>query len=181
MTKFAREFRHAVAEVTHDTKLRAFMRRALGGYEVSRNAALGKYQNWSEARQTASEIKWEAVNHLDRYLEEFIAKLEARGAKVYVAADADHARNYILKVAKENKVRSIIKSKSMTTEEIHLNDALEKQGHAVVESDLGEFIVQLRHEAPYHFVFPAMHLTRDQISELFQEKLGAAAALSRCP
>jgi len=175
MTKFAREFRHAVAEVTHDTKLRAFMRRALGGYEVSRNAALGKYQNWSEARQTASEIKWEAVNHLDRYLEEFIAKLEARGAKVYVAADADHARNYILKVAKENKVRSIIKSKSMTTEEIHLNDALEKQGHAVVESDLGEFIVQLRHEAPYHFVFPAMHLTRDQISELFQEKLGAAA------
>jgi L-lactate dehydrogenase complex protein LldF len=150
------------------------MRRALGGYEVTRESTRRKYQNWTEARQAASEIKWDAVNHLDAYLREFISKMESRGTKVFVAANADSARDYILQVAKENKVRSIIKSKSMTTEEIHLNHALEKDGYSVIESDLGEYIVQLRHEAPYHFVFPAMHLTRHQISDLFQKELGTA-------
>jgi len=174
MITFAKEFKNAAAHVTGQFELRAFMRRALGGYEVTRDKTRGKYQNWSDARQAAAEIKWDAVNHLDRYLQEFISKLEARGTRVYVAADADHARDYILQVAKENKVRSIIKAKSMTTEEIHLNHALEKDGHSVFESDLGEYIVQLRGEAPYHFVFPAMHLTREQISELFQKELGSA-------
>lgn len=173
MTTFAQEFKRNAARLTADLKQRAFIRRALGGYEATRDATRRKFQDWSEARRAASEIKWEAVNHLDRYLEEFIAKLEARGTRVFVAANAGYARDYILQVAKENDVRSIIKSKSMTTEEIHLNDALEKDGHSVFESDLGEYIVQLRHEPPYHFVFPAMHLTREQISDLFQKKLGS--------
>ena len=76
-------------------------------------------------------------------------------------------------MARQHKVRSIIKSKSMTAEEIHLNDALEQAGFEVVESDLGEFIVQLRREPPYHIVFPAMHLTRQQISDLFHDRLGS--------
>jgi L-lactate dehydrogenase complex protein LldF len=173
MIAHAKEFQAAVKQVTSDVTLRAFLRRALGSYEAVRDTTRGKYQNYTEARQAASEIKWDAVNHLDTYLKEFIAKLEARGAKVFVAANADAARDYILQVAKENNVRSIIKSKSMTTEEIHLNHALEHDGHTVFESDLGEYIVQLRGEAPYHFVFPAMHLTRDQISELFQKHLGS--------
>ncbi len=161
--------------MTSQFELRAFLRRALGSYEATRGVTSARYKNWSDARQAASEIKWEAVNHLDKYLQEFIARLEARGTKVFVAANAESARDYILAVAKENNVRSIIKSKSMTTEEIHLNHALEKEGHAVFEeSDLGEYIVQLRHEAPYHFVFPAMHLTRGQISDLFQKELGSA-------
>jgi L-lactate dehydrogenase complex protein LldF len=173
MTTHAQEFKEASKQVTHDTKLRAFLRFALGNYETQRDTTRRKYQNWAEARQAASEIKYEAVNHLEDYLKEFIAKLEARGTKVHVAADAKSARDYILKVAKENNVRSVIKAKSMTSEEIHLNHALEEAGHHVFESDLGEYIVQLRHEAPYHFVFPAMHLTRGQISDLFQEKLGS--------
>ena len=171
MITFAKQFKNAAVRVTADLKQRAFIQRALGGYEVTRDATRLKFQNWSEARQAASEIKWEAVNHLDKHLQEFITKLEARGTRVFVAADAGQARDYILRVAKENGVRSIIKSKSMTTEEIHLNDTLEKDGHSVFESDLGEYIVQLRHEAPYHFVFPAMHLTREQISDLFQKEL----------
>ncbi len=172
MIAYAKDFKTAAARVTAQFELRAFMRRALGGYEATRDIVRGKYQNWSEARQTASEIKWDAVNHLDRYLQEFITKIEARGTKVFVASNAGQARDYVLQVAKENKVHSIIKSKSMTTEEIHLNDALKQQGHSVFESDLGEYIVQLRHETPYHFVFPAMHLTREQISDLFQKELG---------
>jgi L-lactate dehydrogenase complex protein LldF len=174
MSTTVKDFHSASARVTADGTLRSFLRRALSGYEVTRDTTRGKFQSWSEARQAASEIKWEAVNHLDKYLKEFIAKLEARGTKVFVAANAESARDYILQVAKENNVHSIIKSKSMTTEEIHLNDALEKEGHSVFESDLGEYIVQLRHEPPYHFVFPAMHLTRGQISDLFEKELGSA-------
>jgi L-lactate dehydrogenase complex protein LldF len=173
MTTSVQDFKNASAQVTADGKLRAFLRRTLGGYEVIRDTTRGRFQNWGEAREAASQIKWEAVNHLDKYLQEFVAKLEARGTKVFVAANAESARDYILAVAKENGVRAIIKSKSMTTEEIHLNDALEKEGHSVFESDLGEYIVQLRHEPPYHFVFPAMHLTREQISDLFQKELGS--------
>jgi L-lactate dehydrogenase complex protein LldF len=172
MITFAKDFQSAAAKVTAQFELRAFMRRALGGYEVTREGTSRKFQSWKDARQAASEIKWDAVNHLDNYLKEFIGKMEARGTKVFVAADAEQARDYILQVAKDNKVRSIIKSKSMTTEEIHLNAALEKVGHSVFESDLGEYIVQLSGEAPYHFVFPAMHLTRGEISALFQKHLG---------
>src|ERR1700722_13925444 len=135
MITFARDFKNAAARGTADLKQRAFIRRALGSYEATRDTTRRTYQNWSEAREAASEIKWEAVNHLDGYLREFITKLEARGTHVYVASDAGQARDYILRVAKENGVRSIIKSMSMTTEEIHLNDALEKEGHAVFESD----------------------------------------------
>ena len=175
MTTFAQDFKRAAARVTANVTQRAFIRRALGGYEVTRDTTRRKFINWSEARQAASEIKWEAVNHLDKYLQEFITKLEGRGTRVFVASNAEQARDYILNVAKENGVRLIIKSKSMTTEEIHLHDALEKNGFSVLESDLGEYIVQLRREPPYHFVFPAMHLTREQIGALFQKELGSEA------
>jgi L-lactate dehydrogenase complex protein LldF len=109
---------------------------------------------------------------LDKHLVEFAERLEARGGKVHWAGNAERAREIILKIVADKKARSIIKSKVMTGEEIHLNEALEKAGFEVVESDLGEYIVQLRHEAPYHFVFPAMHLTRREISDLFQKELG---------
>jgi L-lactate dehydrogenase complex protein LldF len=102
-------------------------------------------------------------------------KLVARGAKVFWANDAAEARAYILDLARAKQAKAIVKSKTMVSEEIHLNEALEKAGFHVVESDLGEFIVQLRQEPPYHIVFPAMHLTRGQISDLFQQKLGAEA------
>ena len=88
------------------------------------------------------------------------------------AGTGEQARDIILGIVREKKARSIIKSKAMTAEEIHLNEALEHAGLEVVESDLGEYIVQLRKEAPYHIVFPAMHLTRGEISDLFQRELG---------
>jgi L-lactate dehydrogenase complex protein LldF len=122
-------------------------------------------------RTGASAIKWEAINHLDAYLTQFVEKLAARGTKVFWASNGQEARDYVVALAKEKGARLIIKSKSMTSEEIHLNDALRQAGYEVVESDLGEYIVQLREEAPYHLVFPAMHLTRHEISDLFQEKL----------
>ena len=171
---FASDFKTAATKLTADLRHRGLIQRALKSYEVKRTEFTARYQNWSEARQSASEIKWEAINHLDKYLREFIEKIEARGTKVFVAGTGEQARDYILQVAKENNVRTLVKSKSMTSEEIDLNEALEHAGVVVHESDLGEYIVQLRKEKPYHLVFPAMHLTRDQISDLFQKELGTA-------
>ncbi|MEI9960520.1 MAG: LUD domain-containing protein [Limisphaerales bacterium] len=107
-------------------------------------------------------------------MEEFVSKTEARGTKVHWASTGEQAREIVLQIMRDKKAKSVIKSKAMTSEEIHLNDALEKVGLNVVESDLGEFIVQLREELPYHIVFPSMHLTRDEISDLFQRELGSA-------
>ena len=173
MNTQAKEFRDSAQRYTADLHHRDLIQRGLAGYYVKRDENKNRFQSWQGARDTAAEIKWDAVNHLDRYLEEFVSKLEARGVKVFWARDGHEARDYIVRVARENNVHSIIKSKTMTAEEIHLNDTLEKEGFDVVESDLGEYIVQLRREPPYHLVFPAMHLTRQQISDLFQDKLGS--------
>jgi len=174
MSTFVSEFKERAAEKTGDLRLRQFIRTALRGYEVNRDKRKGAFQSWESARQAAAETKWEAINHLDTHLESLVAKLEARGTKVHWASNAAQAREIILKIVTDKKVRSIIKSKAMTSEEIHLNHALEEKGFTVIESDLGEFIVQLRHEAPYHIVFPSMHLTRDEIRDLFQKELGDA-------
>ncbi|MGA9778851.1 MAG: LutB/LldF family L-lactate oxidation iron-sulfur protein [Limisphaerales bacterium] len=169
MNVHARTFNDAARRQTADLRQRDWMQTALYGYYAKRDEFKNRFQSWSGARDAAAAIKWEAVNHLDRYLDEFASRLEARGTRVFWAPDAPAARD----VARRHQVRSIIKSKSMTTEEIHLNDALEQAGFEVVESDLGEYIVQLRHEPPYHIVFPAMHLTRQQISDLFHDRLGS--------
>jgi L-lactate dehydrogenase complex protein LldF len=173
MKTYAKEFNESARRYTSDLPHRDRIQKALAGYYRKRDEFQNRFQNWAGARDLAAEIKQEAINHLDRYLDEFASKLEARGTRVFWAPDAQAARDYIVGVARRHQVRSIIKSKSMTAEEIHLNDALEREGFEVVESDLGEYIVQLRREPPYHLVFPAMHLTRQQISDLFHDRLGS--------
>ena len=175
---FVSQFKTAAERVTADGRQRQFIRTALGNYEIARDRRKAAFQSWESARQAAAETKWEAINQLDTHLESLVAKLEARGTKVHWAGNAAQAREIILKIVGDKKARSIIKSKAMTSEEIHLNEALEHAGYTVVESDLGEFIVQLRHEPPYHIVFPSMHLTRDEIRDLFQKELGVAAVPS---
>jgi L-lactate dehydrogenase complex protein LldF len=166
---FKKKATKLAADLTH----RATIRKAIRGYEVVRAGNAARFRDWESARTAAAEIKWECINHLDRYLLEFERNISGRGAKVYWANDSSDARQYILDLARQKGARTIVKSKTMTSEEIHLNEALEAAGLRVIESDLGEYIVQLREEAPYHIVFPAMHLTRHQISDLFQKKLGA--------
>ncbi|MEO7931913.1 MAG: LutB/LldF family L-lactate oxidation iron-sulfur protein [Chthoniobacterales bacterium] len=168
------QFKSDSERLTHNLDHRERIQSALKKYYVARDDKKARFQDWQAARQAAAETKWEAVNHLDKYLVEFADKIEARGAKVHWASTAEQAREIILGIVKEKNARRIIKSKVMTGEEIHLNAALEAAGYDVVESDLGEYIVQLRHEAPYHFVFPAMHLSRGEISDLFEKELGSA-------
>lgn len=172
------QFKTDATRVTADTRQRQFIRTALGNYSIARHKRQTAFQSWESARQAAAETKWEAVNHLDEHLVALTAKLETRGTKVHWATNAAQARKIILQIVADKKARSIIKSKGITSEEIHLNAALEKAGFTVIESDLGEFIVQLRHEPPYHIVFPSMHLTRGQIQEVFQKELGDAPSNS---
>lgn len=167
------QFQSDTRESTVDFGHRTWMQTALRGYENTREGVEGTYRNFELAKQTAAAIKWEAIETLDTQLEDFADKLESRGTKICWADNGQDAVDYIRRVCEDANAKKIIKSKCMTTEEIHLNAALEKDGLEIVESDLGEFIVQLREETPFHFVFPAMHLKRDVISDVFHEKLGA--------
>ncbi len=167
-----KQFLADAAAHARDVGHRAFVRKALGGYYASRDLQKARYRDWEHARDAASLAKWSAVNRLDELLPRFVANFEANGGRVHWARDAEEARRIVLELLRAAKARAVIKSKCMTSEEIHLNQAMEKDGYEVVESDLGEFIQQLRGEPPYHFVFPCMHVRRDEISDLFGRHLG---------
>jgi len=172
MSTAGEQFLRKAAEKSVDLEHRKLIRNAIDHYSGSVGRGRARFLDWEEARQRSHEIKWEAINHLDRYLLEFEQKVKDRGGHVFWAETSEDARKYIADLATRQSVRRVVKSKSMVTEEIHLNPALEKLGIEVFETDLGEFIVQLRNEPPYHIVTPAMHLTRSDIAALFKEKLG---------
>jgi L-lactate dehydrogenase complex protein LldF len=130
------------------------------------------------ARQQAKNIKWKAIESLDKQLENFEANITNRGAKVIWAETAEEALNEILKICQAKKCSTIVKSKSMVTEEIHLNKFLEKNNIESVETDLGEYIQQLDNEPPYHIVTPAMHKSKEDVAKLFASKLGTASDLT---
>jgi L-lactate dehydrogenase complex protein LldF len=110
------------------------------------------------------------MENLDKYLIEFEANFIRRGGKVIWARDAEEAQAELLKILKQVGARTVVKSKSMTTEEVHVNEALAGAGIESIETDLGEFIVQLREEHPYHIVTPAMHLSKEDVAKTFHEK-----------
>lgn len=141
---------------------------------------IGKQQftNVMDARERAKNTKWEAIEHLDQYLLEFEKKITARGARVVWAEDTAQALDEIGKICKEKHCKTLVKSKSMVTEEIHLNDFLEKNGIESVETDLGEYIQQLDGEPPYHIVTPAMHKSKEDVAKLFANKLGTRPDLT---
>ncbi len=132
-----------------------------------------QFKDWAHSREVAGKIKQATLDRLPDYLEEFESKIQARGAQVLWAEDAQAARSFIDEIIARHKVKQVVKSKSMTTEEIDLNEHLEEQDIEVFESDLGELIVQLAGEKPYHIVTPAMHKSKEEIAELFNEKLNS--------
>ncbi len=129
-----------------------------------------KFYDLENSKKKANLIKWKVMENLDRYLVEFEANFTANGGKVIWANDAEEARQEIWKIFEQHQASSVIKSKSMATEEIELNHFLEKKGIQPIESDLGEYIIQLLNHKPYHFVTPAMHLSLEEIAKLFHEK-----------
>lgn len=134
--------------------------------------AMGELDDREAWRDALSEIRAHTVANLDRYVDQFATNVEANGGHVFFAATAAEAREYVLRVARSIPARRVVKAKSMVTEEIDLNAALEAAGMEVVETDLGAFIVQLTHEDPYHIIAPALHLTLEQVRELFSRESG---------
>ena len=141
---------------------------------------IGKQQfdNIHLARERAKNIKWRALENLDQQLERFEQAFTKRGGKLIWAEDGDAALKEILSICKAKNCKAIVKSKSMVTEEIHLNPFLEKNGIESLETDLGEYIQQIDNEPPYHIVTPAMHKSKEDIARLFHEKLKTAPGLS---
>ena len=137
-----------------------------------RQNAFAALPNPQELRTRAHLVRTEVIANLNLYLEQFTDHLNENGIVVHRAKDATEAINIVLEIADQKKARLIAKSKTMISEEIGLNHALEKHGLNVIETDLGEYIVQLRGEAPSHIITPAVHLRRQDVGKLFAEKLG---------
>jgi L-lactate dehydrogenase complex protein LldF len=165
-------FRENAKAALADVHLRGALKHATSLFGERRSEAAASLPNWEELRSQARAIKDEVLLHLDRYLEKFVSQAEARGAKIHWARDGVEANTIICKLAVDHRARIIVKSKSMTTEETHLNSALEAAGMQVVETDLGEYIIQLAEETPSHIIAPAIHKTKGQIAELFTSELG---------
>jgi L-lactate dehydrogenase complex protein LldF len=138
-----------------------------------RLAAVEELGNWEEWRKHGEEIRTHTLENIDYYLEQLSENVTKRGGHVFFAATKEEANEYISKVAKEKQAKKVVKSKSMVTEEINLNAALEKAGCEVIETDLGEYILQLDdHDPPSHIVVPALHKNKEQIRDTFKEKRG---------
>jgi L-lactate dehydrogenase complex protein LldF len=130
------------------------------------------YRDLELARTRASALKTKVIENLDKYLIEWEANFIKRGGKVIWAQDAEEAMREVVGIMKKSNCKTVVKSKSMTTEEVHFNDHAEKAGIESLETDLGEYIVQLRKEHPYHIVTPAMHLSKEDVAQTFHEKQG---------
>jgi len=164
----------SIREAISDRRLQTAIYDSTGRLMQKRRASIPRelcepFQQW---REQAHQVKKHTLEHLDFYLEQFEENLTRNGGKVVFAATASEAAAFVLSLARNRNVRRIVKSKSMTTEEIELNEQLERASIDVVETDLGEYILQLARERPYHIVAPALHKTRYDVADLFTERLG---------
>lgn len=140
--------------------------------QTVRKAAVGELDDWEDWRKLGEKIRAHTLENLDYYLAELSESVQNRGGHVFFAETAADATEYIEKVVQEKQAKKIVKSKSMVTEEIGLNPVLEKAGCDVVETDLGEYIIQLDNDHPSHFIGPAMHKTKEQVRDIFSENRG---------
>jgi L-lactate dehydrogenase complex protein LldF len=166
------DFPGAVRQALADPPLQAALIRLTGTLMAGNRRGYASLHDSDKLRDHAKRVKEHALAHLDRYLEQLEASLHRLGAHVHWAEDAAEARQIILDIAQQSGCRHIVKSKSMTTEEVHLNPALEAAGLEVTETDFGEFVIQLAGERPSHLVAPAVHHTRESIARLLSDKLG---------
>ena len=172
MTSVAEKFVEVSTQKSFDNSHREIINHNIGKYDVSVKRGLSRLINIDFAKKKSHSIKWKVMENLDKLLPEFEANFQKKGGKVLWANTAEEAQQEILNILKKANAKSVIKSKSMVTEEIYLNEFLEKNDVASLESDLGEYIVQLLGQKPYHIVTPAMHLSKENIADLFHEKFG---------
>jgi len=161
-------FGAASARALADEQLQQALRHLRGNFVVRRAQAAARLPEFDSLRDAARAIKDEALEHLDLYLERFAAKVEESGGIVHWCSDAAEARAVILDICRGLGARTVTKGKSMVSEEIGLNDHLAAHGIEPIETDLGEYIIQLRGETPSHLIAPAIHVTRAQVADAFR-------------
>ncbi len=173
--------------MNHAQKASAFIRdevrtdwhnQAVWHLRQKRDLGAGSVPEWEELRNLASAIKFHALSNLDDYLVQFEANARANGVQVHWAATAEDHNRIVYGILAEHGVKKMVKSKSMLTEDCHLNPYLEIRGIEVIDTDLGERIIQMRHEPPSHIVAPAIHIRKEEVGELFHKELGTEAGAS---
>ena len=164
-----KEFREAASRALEDSRLQVAHEVVYDGFHQRRLSAAGDTPNWESERTRGKAIKDHTIANLDYYLDKLADNVESHGGNVYFAADVHEANEYVRSVARRNDAKTVIKSKSMVSEEMGLNHVLEADGLEVVETDLGEYIIQLAHEPPYHIIAPAVHKTREQVADLLSD------------
>lgn len=151
------------------------VQQATARFLTNRRQRVAELSEWEELRQAASDLREHTLRYLDVYLEQLAERVQANGGQVHWAADAAEACRIVLEIAREHGSRRAVKVKSMASEEIGLNAALEQAGLQVLETDLGEFIIQLAGTGPSHIIAPAVHLKKEEVAALFRQKLGVEA------
>ena len=174
--ELATPFRQRADGAMKDTFLQEALTIATTKFIGLRREAFAGFPEGEALRDQARAIKEATLQELDRHLETLIANVERLGGHVHYAATPAEARSIVVDIARRTGARMAVKSKSMATEEIHLNEALEAAGITPVETDLGEYIIQLAHERPSHIIAPAIHKTKGQVAELFTRELNRHAA-----
>ncbi|AYH42304.1 LutB/LldF family L-lactate oxidation iron-sulfur protein [Azoarcus sp. DN11] len=168
----SKEFKDRAVFAIHDASLQQALGKARGGFVGKRAQQAAELPEFEQLREEAKNTKNHILGNLDHYLERYEAAVTAAGGHVHWARDAEEARNIILDICKRVNAKTVTKGKSMVSEEIALNEALIDNGMEVVETDLGEYIIQLAHEPPSHIIAPAVHKTKDQVSDLFEAAHG---------
>lgn len=172
MTKYASDFLEESENKAFDLDHRRIINFNIGRYNQAVSRGLSTFYNLENSKRKAHTVKWRVMENLDKLLPEFETNFMRKGGKVIWANDAAEANQEILQILRRAKAKSVIKSKSMVTEEIHLNSFLKEHHIDALESDLGEYIVQMLDQKPYHIVTPAMHLSKEDIAQVFHEKHG---------
>src|SRR5512147_1642241 len=147
------------------------VQQATNRFITGRAARVAELPQWEQLRQIGSDIRLHTIEHMDIYLTRLEEKVKAAGGHVHWAETAEEANRIVLQIAKDHNVTTVVKSKSMATEEIGLNRALEQVGIEALETDLGEYIIQLAGTGPSHIIVPAIHLKKEEIAALFSAKL----------
>ncbi|NMF88405.1 LutB/LldF family L-lactate oxidation iron-sulfur protein [Aromatoleum petrolei] len=168
----SKEFKRRSVFAIHDANLQTALGRARYGFVGKRALQVAELPEFERLREEAKNTKNHILDNLDHYLERYEAAVTAAGGQVHWARDAEEAREIILDICKRVDAKTVTKGKSMVSEEIGLNEALIENGMEVVETDLGEYIIQLAHEPPSHIIAPAVHKTKDQVSDLFEAAHG---------
>lgn len=169
-----KEFNKAAKTAINDPQIQERLKSVYHKFHHARDIAAKATTNWDELRNKAKDIKTHTINNLDYYLQLLDQNVAKAGGNVFFAKDSNAAVRYVLDLAHSKKVKLAIKSKSMVSEELNLNHHLSKAGIEPVETDLGEYIIQLAEETPFHIIAPAIHKSKEQVSKLFEQKLGTS-------